>query len=151
MHTAVSERPDFIFPMCMDIFYPVVEQGALGNVKKQWIHDRTAACSLATAGSAFKEEVTPNIQIKQELVVLGRLKTDIRVSLRESNNAITNVVVSNIKDKAGQSIYNETAGPRAGKATIFEVATIEPFVGPFGSIEYYKIVLRRSENQAVDL
>ena len=151
MHTAVSEKTDFTFPMCMDIFYPVVEQGALGNVKKQWIHDRTAACSLSAAGSAFKEEVTPNIQIKQELVVLGRLRTDIRVSTKDSNTAITNVIVSNVKDKAGQSIYNETSGPRAGKATIFEVATIEPFVGPFGSIEYFKIVLRRSENQAVDL
>ncbi len=151
MHTAKTETTDFTFPMCMDIFYPTIEQGSLGNIKKHWIHDRTAACSLSTAGSAFKEEVTPNINIKQELIVLGRLRTDIRISARESNNAITNVIVSNVKDRAGQSIYNETAGPRAGKPTIFEVATVEPFVGPFGSIEYYKIVLRRSENQAADI
>lgn len=151
MYTAVSEKTDFTFPMCMDIFYPVVEQGALGNVKKQWIHDRTVACSLAAAGLAFKEEVIPNIQIKQELIILGRLRTDIRVSARDSNNAITNVVVTNVTDRSGKSIYNETSGPRAGKSTIFEVATVEPYVGPFGSVEYFKVVLRRSENQAVDL
>ena len=45
----------------------------------------------------------------------------------------------------------ETSGPRSGKSTIFEVATQEPYVGPFGGIEYYNLVIRRSENQAVDV
>lgn len=148
---AICETPDFIFPMCMDIFYPVVEQGAYGNVKKQWIHDRTVVCSVAPAGSAFKEEVTPNVNITKELIILGRLKTDIRISSKDAKNAITNIVVSNIKDKNQNLIYTETSGPRSGKPTIFEVATLEPFTGPFGSVEYYKIVLRRSENQATDI
>jgi hypothetical protein len=147
----ICETPDFTFPMCMDVFYPIVDQGIYGNVKKQWVHDRTVVCSVAPAGSAFKEEVTPNINIKQELIILGRLKTDIRVSSKDANNSITNIIVSNIKDNAGNSIYNETSGPRVGKSTIFEVATMEPFVGPFGRVDYYKIVLRRSENQAVDI
>ncbi len=151
MHTAVCETLDFAFPMCMDVFYPIVEQAVYGNVKKQWVHDRTAACSVAPAGSALKEDITPNINIKQELIIMGRLKTDIRVSSKSLNNSVTNIIVSNIKDRSGNSIYNETSGPRSGKATIFEVATLEPFVGPFGSVEYYKIVLRRSENQAVDI
>jgi hypothetical protein len=148
---AICEVTDFTFPMCMDVFYPIVEQEVYGNLKKQWVHDRTAVCSVAPAGSAFKEDITPNINIKQELVVMGRLKTDIRVSSKDSNNSMTNIIVSNIKDNAGNSIYKETSGPRSGKATIFEVATLEPFVGPFGGIEYYKIILRRSENQAVDI
>ena len=147
----VCETTDFTFPMCADIFYPIVEQGSLGNVKKQWIHDRTIACLLAPAGSAFKEEVTPNVNITQESILLGRLRTDIRVSSKQSNNAITNVIVSNVKDRNMNQIYTETSGPRAGKATIFEVATIEPFTGPFGTVEYFKVVLRRSENQAVDV
>lgn len=148
---AICETPDFIFPMCMDIFYPTVEQGVYGNVKKQWIHDRTVVCSLAPAGSAFKEEVTPNVNITKEAIILGRLKTDIRISSKDARNAITNIVVSNIKDKNQNPIYIETAGPRSGKSTIFEVATLEPFTGPFGNVEYYKIVLRRSENQATDI
>lgn len=148
---AICETPDFTFPMCMDIFYPIVEQAVYGNVKKQWIHDRTVICSLSTSGSALKEEITPNIQITQELVVVGRLKTDIRVSSNSANNSITNIIVSNVKDRYGNVVYGETSGPRSGKATIFEVATMEPFMGPFGSVEYFKIVLRRSENQAVDI
>ncbi len=147
----ICETTDFTFPMCADVFYPIIEQGSLGNIKKQWIHDRTIACSIAPAGSAFKEEVTPNVNITQESILLGRLRTDIRISSKDANNAITNIVVSNIKDRNSKQVYVETSGPRAGKATIFEVATIEPFVGPFGSVEYYKIVLRRSENQAADV
>jgi hypothetical protein len=137
--------------MQADIFYPFVEQGVYGNVKKTWTHDRTMVTSLATPGSAFKEEITPNVNITQESLLFGRIKSDIRVSSRGENNSITNILVSNIKDKSGNEIYKETAGPRAGKSTIFEVATVEPFTGPFGSVEYYKIVLRRSENQASDI
>lgn len=147
----VYETTDFTFPMCADVFYPIVEQGSLGNIVKQWIHDRTIACSLVHAGSAFKEEVTPNVNITQESILLGRLKTDIRISSKNAKNAITNIVVSNIKDRNSEQVYIETSGPRSGKATIFEVATLEPFVGPFGAVEYYKVILRRSENQAVDV
>jgi hypothetical protein len=45
----------------------------------------------------------------------------------------------------------ETSGPRDGKSTIYEIASSEAIVGPFGNVEYYKVVLRRSENQASDL
>ena len=89
--------------------------------------------------------------ITQESLLLGRVKSDIRVSSRDSRNSITNIIVTNIRDRNCNEIYVETSGPRAGKPTIFEVATSEPFVGPFGGVEYYKIVIRRSENQAVDV
>lgn len=145
------ETTDFTFPMCADIYYPIIDQGSLGNIKKRWIHDRTIACSLAPAGSAFKEEITPNVNITQESIILGRLRTDIRISSKDARNAITNILVSNIKDRNLKQIYTETSGPRSGKATIFEVATVEPFTGPFGSVEYFKVVLRRSENQSADV
>jgi hypothetical protein len=145
------ETPDFTYPMQADVFYPVVEQGVYGNVKKQWMIDKTIIGNFAFSGSALKEEVKPNMNIVQDSMLLARVKTDIRVSSRDGKNSITNVIITNIRDKSGNHIYNETSGPRAGKSTIFEVATVEPFVGPFGSVEYYKLVIRRSENQAVDL
>lgn len=148
---AICEDKSFVFPMTADIFYPIVEQGVYGSLSKTWVHDRTAACSLTPAGSATKEEITPNIQIKQESVLLGRFKSDIRISSTENNNAITNVIVTNIVDRFDKNVYVETAGPRAGKPTIFEVATVEPYTGPFGSVEFYKVILRRSENQAVEI
>jgi hypothetical protein len=148
---ATCENTSIIFPMLADIYYPIVDQGPYGNVKKNWIHDRTIACNFNSAGTAWKEDVKPNANITQDSVMLGRVKTDIRFSKAEDQNSITNVIVTNIKDKNLNEIYVETAGPRAGKSTLFEVATVEPFMGPFGSVEYYKVIIRRSENQAADL
>jgi hypothetical protein len=147
----ICEDPDFIFPMQADIYHPVVDQGAYGNVKKTWILDRTIACQFAPAGTAWKEEVVPNVNITQDKILLGRVKTDIRLSSLQAKNAITNVIITNIKDKNCNEIYIETVGPRAGKSTIFEIASQEPYIGPFGNVEYYKVVIRRSENQASDV
>lgn len=142
---------DFMFPMQADIFYPDVEQSAYGNVKKSWRLDRKVACSFNPAGTAFKEEVQPNIDLTQDSLLIGRCRQDIRISSLNESNALTNIIVSNISDSNGNEIYVEPAGPRKGKSTIFEIATIQPFNGPFGNIEYYKIILRRSENQGTEV
>ena len=142
---------DFMFPLEVDIFYPIVAQGGFGEVKKTWVQDRTIGCNFSSAGSASKEDVKPNVNITNELVLVGRVKTDLRVSSLESNNAVTNVILTNIRDKNCNQVYVETSGPRTGKATIFEIASNEPFVGPFGSVEYFNVVLRRSENQGADV
>jgi len=147
----ICEEPDFAFPMLADVYHPLVEQGAYGNVKKTWVLDRTIACSFNPAGTAFKEEVTPNVNITQQKLLIGRVKTDIRFSSKDDPNSINNVIITNIKDKNCNEIYIETSGPRAGKSTIFEIATLEPFTGPFGNVEYYKLIIRRSENQGSDI
>ena len=145
------ETTSFTFPLLADIHYPIVEQTALGSIKKQWIHDKTLSCSLTTAGSAMAEDVKPNVNITKEVILLGRFRSDIRLSSTDARNAITNILITNIRDTNGNEIYVETSGPRSGKSTLFEVATNEPFINPFGSVEYYKVVLRRSENQGTDV
>jgi hypothetical protein len=148
---ATCENTSIIFPMLADVYYPIVDQGAYGNVQKTWIHDRTIACNFNSAGTAWKEDIKPNANITQDSIMLGRVKTDIRFSNENAQNSITNIIVTNIKDRNLNEVFLETAGPRAGRSTLFEVATVEPFMGPFGSVEYYKVVVRRSENQAADL
>lgn len=148
---AICETTDFAFPMQADIFHPIVEQGPYGNVQKTWVLDRTIACSFAPAGTAFREEVVPNLNITQDKILIGRVKTDIRISSLDNRNSINNVIITNVKDNNCNEIYLETSGPRSGKSTIFEIATHEPFVGPFGGVEYYKLIIRRSENQAVNI
>lgn len=145
------EPTDFIYPMLADVYYPIVDQGAYGNVKKQWILDRSVACNFAPAGAAAGEEVKPNVNITKESILLGRTKTDIRISGANNRNSITNVVITNIRTNQQEDIYLETSGPRNGRSTIYEIASNEAIVGPFGNVEYYKVVLRRSENQASDL
>lgn len=148
---AVCETTDFMFPMMADIYYPIVDQGAYGNLKKSWVLDRTVVCQFNVAGTAFKEEIRPEVKLLQDTSLIGRVKTDIRFSSNEEKNALTNIIVTNIRDKNGNIIYLETSGPRSGQPTIFELATFDPLLGPFSNIEYYKIILKRSENQAVDL
>ena len=145
------ETTDFIYPMLADVYYPIVDQGAYGNIKKQWILDRSIACNFAPFSRKGKSEITPNVNIVKENILLGRVKNDLRISSDNSRKSTTNIIVTNIRTSQEDSVYYETSGPRDGKSTIYEVATNEAIVGPFGNIEYYKIVLRRSENQASDI
>ena len=147
----ICETPDFIYPMQADIYYPIVEQGAYGNVKKQWMLDRTIVGNFIVGGMAMKEEIRANVNITQTALLSGRSKSDPRFSSLDESASVTNIIITNIRDKFGNHLYKETSGIRSGKSTIFEIATVEPFMNPFGGIEYYKTILRRSENQASDV
>ena len=142
---------DFLYPLKADVFYPIVEQGAYGNVTKRWVLDKTIICNFAPAGTAWADEVKPEVKINIETILLGRTKSDLRITSNSNKQSIVNIVITNIRTSSDNPIYLETAGTRSGKSTIFEVAANEPIVGPFGDIEYYKLVIRRSENQASDL
>jgi|AntAceMinimDraft_6_1070360.scaffolds.fasta_scaffold05661_5 hypothetical protein len=141
---------DAFYPLNAEIFYPVVSQGAYGEVTKTWTLDRSVVCSLSTAGSRFREQVTPNVDISLESILIGRFKEDIRVDTAGEGRSITNIAVTNIKDRLLNAIYLETSGVRDGLSTLFEVSTVSPQVGPFGTVEYYRVILSRSENQGGD-
>jgi hypothetical protein len=88
--------------------------------------------------------------MKDQLLV-GRFKEDIRTSSLEEHFETTNVLVTNIVDKNCELVYKETGGVRSDKGTLYEIATIQPFLNPFGRIEYYKVILKRSENQGMNV
>jgi hypothetical protein len=148
---AICEQTDFTYPLLADIYYPIVETGAYGNSKKTWVLDKTIACAFNPGGLKNKKDVGTEANINIDNSISGRARTDITKSNTESLYSMTNIIVTNIRDRDGNLIYNESAGPRSGLATLFEVATMNPVVGAFGKTEYYKLILRRSENQAIDL
>jgi hypothetical protein len=139
---------NFKFPMLADIYYPIVEQSAYGNIKRNWMLDKTIAGNFTPAGSDIKEELVVNVDLTQDSLLICRVRSDIRISSLEDNNTLTNILITNIRDSKNNIIYSETSGPRANKATLFEVATQQPFVNAFGRTEHYRVILRRSENQA---
>jgi hypothetical protein len=147
----VCETPSVMFPMYADVYYPITENTAYGNVKKTWVLNKSITCSFNEAGVSYKEDIKPDPDIKVDIILLGRVKNDIRIGLDQSKNAATNVLLTNIRDQNNNEIYVETAGIRQGKSTLFEIASQSPFVNPFGTVEYYKVVLRRSENQGADV
>jgi hypothetical protein len=142
---------DFIFPLSVDIYYPIVSQGGYGDVKRQWVFDRSVSCFFTSPSSKTKEDILPEAKIVVDTSIVGRVRADLTQSSRGTYTSTTNILLTNIRDRDGNIIYNESSGPRVGLATVFEVATFTPVVGPLGSTEYYKVVLRRSENQAVDV
>ena len=145
------ESTDFMYPLLMDIYYPIIETGAYGNLKKQWVLDQSVACFFNPAGRKFKEDVNSDPKIDIDNSIVGRVRTDITSSTRNDQFSLTNIIIANIRDRNGNMIYNESSGPRSGLSTVWEVATLNPIVGAFGTVDYYKLVLRRSENQAVDI
>ncbi len=141
---------DFMYPLTVDIYYPIVTQEAYGNVKRQWVFDRTVSCALFSPSRLAKEDVIPDANITIDNSIAGRIRSDLTKSTRGSLNSLNNILLTNVRGKDGEIVYNESSGPRAGMATVFEVATFTPVVGPFGSTDFYRIVLRRSDNQVAD-
>lgn len=143
------ETTDFAFPMKADIYFPIITQGEYGQPKKEWVLDRTIICNATPLGGAGTEDIKPESFLQLQNKLIARTRLDPRTSSQQSDNAITNILVTNIRSADNSLIYRETAGVRSGRATIYEVATVEPFVGPFGNVEYYKMLWRRAENQTV--
>ena len=146
---AVCETTDFMYPMKADIYYPIITQGEYGQPKKDWVFDKTVVCNVEPAGSGGTENVKPDPFLQLQNKLMARTKSDPRISSQKEKNAVTNILITNIRHSDDELIYKETAGVRAGRGTIYEVATVEPFVGPFRTTEYYKMVWRRAENQTV--
>jgi hypothetical protein len=144
------EDTDFMYPMKADVYYPIVEQGAYGNVQKTWVFNKTVVCNFSKDGTV-DEEVKPNVNITLKKVLMGRTKKDIRFSQENNADAITNVVITNIRTRTDVPLYIETSGVRAGKSTIYEIESQSTIIGPFGDPDYYALAIRRSENQASDI
>lgn len=144
-----DEVTDFMYPMYADIYYPIITQGGYNEIKKQWVLDRTIVCNASTIGSATKEDIKPSEFLQYENQLIARTKKDLRVSSTGTNQALTNILITNIRDISGNIIYKETSGPRSGRGTLYEIGTLEPFFGAFGSVEYFRMLWRRTENQSV--
>ena len=144
----LCEPNDFTHPMCADVYYAIASQGGYGEIKKQWLLDRTIACNAVPTSRKSIEELDPKMISTLSNKLNARSLTDLRVSSLDKSYAITDILITNVRDRHENSIYKETSGIRSGKGTIYEIATIQPSVGPFGSIESYQMVWRRSDSQA---
>ena len=141
---------DFMFPHMADVYYPLISQGLYNEIKKEWIYDRTIVCNATSLGTIRdREEVAPdtNTYMQYDQKIKARSKQDLRIALDSTSQAVTNILVTNIRNADGMVIFQETAGVRAGKPTVYEIGMLEPFTGPFGNVEYYNMIWRRTESQ----
>jgi hypothetical protein len=140
---------DFMNPLLADVYYAIITQNDYGKPTKEWIFDRTIACNAQPIAKKTQEEISPAVFLQQDGKLIARSREDIRTSSKNENHALTNILVTNIRFPGDNLVYRETAGPRSGRGTMFEVASLEPFIGGLQSIEYYSMMWRRSENQTV--
>lgn len=143
------DTTDFMYPMLADVYYAIITQNEYGKAVKDWVFDRTIACNAEPITTRLQEEISPQVFLQSDGKLKARSRIDLRTSSKNENNNLTNILVTNIRFPNEELVYRETAGIRSGRGTIFEVATLEPFVGGLQSIEYYYMMWRRSENQTV--
>jgi len=144
----ICEPNDFVHPMCADVYYAISTQGSFGEIKKEWILDRVIACNAVPTSRKGLEELDPKMVAQLNNKLNARSLTDLRISSLDKPYGITDILITNIRDSHGNLIYKETSGIRSNKGTIYEIATVQPFVGPFGNIESYQMVWRRADSQA---
>jgi hypothetical protein len=134
--------------MTADLYYPIISQGSYGEVKKDWVFDRKIALNAMPFSRKGTGEIAPAVFLQYKDMLVGRTKGDIRVTSNNNTEALTNILITNISSASGELIYKESAGPRSGRGTIYEIASYDPHFAPYGDIDYYSFTIRRSENQA---
>lgn len=142
------DTTDLFFPMLADLYYPIITQGQYGEIKKDWVFDRTISLNAMPYSRKGMGEISPAVFLQYKDLLICRTRTDLRITSKEASEALTNIIVTNVRSAEGQIIYLETAGPRSGKGTIYEIASFDAHFAPYGSVDYYGFTLRRSENQA---
>jgi hypothetical protein len=81
-------------------------------------------------------------------MLYGRTQTDLRKSSTGEYYPVSHILVKNIRGlETDDSFFIETVAGYEGEPTIYELKANQPFVGPFNTVEYYKIQLERSDIQ----
>ena len=172
--------PDFLYQMSCDVFYaqytspnstepetiaitqdefgmsqPVttggVGQNEFGEAEKVWQRDRTELESYFNVmGTVNLQDLKADTLFEYKKRLNGRFRfpSDPRVDFENNSHPISSILVTNIIDKnSGQQLHlDENNNP-----IIFDVMSVDPFINPFGKIEYYKILLERADDQFMQL
>lgn len=138
-----------IFPLKADVYYPTTSQTAFGVVEKTWALDQTVRLGIAMTTNYKDQQIQPD-QIFWEQDTLGaRMLVDPRIAADTTPYSMTDVLITDIRTDEDVEVYVETAGPRSGSSTAYEISGVLPHVGPFGKVDYYKVTLKRSDDQEV--
>jgi len=144
-------------PRCLDstlynvfasVYYSVLDQNAFGAVDREWVYDKDVMCSVVAASSlANSKQLTPDVFMKYEDILIFRTPVDITKRTNDLPYPITEILVSNIRNKSGDVLFSENVLEGKVVGTVYEVTGIAPVFDAFDKIDHYKIMLARSDNQ----
>ena len=144
------------FQMQCDVYYASEMQDEYGKIEKKWQFDMVEKCSFYTLGDESNAEnfsFDDKKFYRLETMLFGRTKTDVRQASDGKFYPTSHILITNIRGdncNTDQVFFYETNGNYIGKPTIFEIKMVQPFIGPFGNIEYFKIQLERSDTQELN-
>lgn len=154
-----------LFPLCVspffqmqcDIYYATDSQDKYGKMEKNWQFDSTQQCSFYTIGDQSNSEnftFDDKKFYRLETMLFGRIKGDVRKSYDGKYYPPSHILITNIRGSNCNKdtvFFYETNGDYVGTPTVFEIKMVQPFIGPFGTIEYFKIQLERSDIQDLNI
>ena len=137
-----SSFDDIYFPMTADLYYGSETQNDFGQIDLDWIKNREVRCSSISSmtGRTMGPELRPDQFIDYSNLLYFRTNEDIRVDLQDQNDNNPEI------HDSGVVVYRDY-----NKPTIYEVATVVPSFSEFQRINYFRVFLRRSQDQGVDL
>lgn len=147
---------NLLFQMECDIYYADESQDEYGGIDKVWQYDMVEPCSFYTLSDKSNSNnftYDDNRFYRLETMLYGRFQSDPRKSSSGLYYPLSHILVTNIRASGncgGETFFIETDGEYIGEPTVFEIKSCQPFVGPFNSVEYYKIQLERSDQQGVN-
>ena len=143
------------FQMQCDVYYASETQDDYGAMKKRWTYDQSPRCSFYTLGDESNNQnftFDDKKFYRMETMVFGRIKNDIRKDSSGLYHPVSHILITNIRGLGcnNELFFYETDGDYAGTPTIFEIKMVQPYIGPFASIEYFKMQLERSDTQELN-
>lgn len=143
------------FQMQCDIYYAIESQDLYGGIDKKWEYDMVEPCSFYTLSDKSNSSnftYDDDRFYKLETMLYGRFQSDPRKSSTGQYFPLSHILVTNVRASGcnDESFFIETNGDYEGSPTVFELKTCQPFVGPFNTVEYYKIQLERSDIQGLN-
>jgi len=136
---------DLLYPMSADIYYAEQQQNDFGEVTRSWKKDRTIKCSAIKKNPNAR---TPNYldvstELEYDIVINFRTNEDVQISSEDNSYRITDIIIANICDAAGNVVWKEDRD----HSTLFEIRSIEPMLDPLSVTMGYRIHCVRLDNQ----
>ena len=138
-----------------DIYYATESQDKYGKIDKRWEFDMSEKCSFYTLGDKSNDDnfsFEDKRFYKLETMLYGRFASDPRKDSSGLYHPLSHILIHNIRGGtcSTETFWIETNGEYVGKPTVFEIKTCQPFIGPFNTVEYWKIQLERSDTQELN-
>lgn len=136
---------EMFYPMTADLYYSSGEQNDFGEMVSTWTKDRTIKCSAIKErpSTTVQNKITSQKFIEYEFRLDFRTNEDVLVASDGTSYALTEIIITNIKDPSGKVVWFESSS----QATVFELGNVEPMFDPFHNYFGARILLRRADDQ----